>query len=393
LPWFLHFSFMNYQLPVVLALSVLLIPSPRRADLAVTEESIHAALVAHALPLHGAGEAQLITEARIHDFFLLGELHGEHEIPDLIGDLWPELWKAGYRHVGAEVSPWAAEHLERAKSEDINPAFSLWTQDQAALVRQFAKSDQEVLWGCDIDEGQPQRLIMDIAGLNPGDSKLQQMIDITSHGYNRKQAPELLNVSETERPTHDAAPGGISLWQDLRATLRVEALRSNPNTRFAASEARELVMKELFLTHYRQAPEGKVFLRFGRNHLHRGYDARGVSTLGNFVAEWTLANHKSVFNVGAFAAGGKEHLAGETFEADERRDELAFASLAGIAGSTPTLFDLRPLRPLLHSILSDKRTPLEVNLIYWADSYDLLICFPIVSPLIDASSTGRCNTI
>jgi hypothetical protein len=86
LPWFLRFSFMNYQLLVVLALNVLLIPSPLRADPGVTEESIHAALVAHALPLHGVGEAQLIAEARSHDFFLLGELHREHEIPDLIGD-------------------------------------------------------------------------------------------------------------------------------------------------------------------------------------------------------------------------------------------------------------------------------------------------------------------
>ena len=56
-------------------------------------------------------------------------------------------------------------------------------------------------------------------------------------------------------------------------------------------------------------------LRFGGNHL-RGYDARGVSTLGNFVAETALAQDTGLFRVGSFAAGGKKHLAGETFGAD-----------------------------------------------------------------------------
>jgi hypothetical protein len=148
-------------------------------------------------------------------------------------------------------------------------------------------------------------------------------------------------------------------------------------------------MKQLFLTHYRMTPDGKVLLRFGRNHLHRGYDARGVSTLGNFVAEWAFAEDKSVFNVGVFAAGGKEYLAGKAFDADERQDELTFALLANLAGTNATLFDLRPLRPLLHAIAGEKRSPLETNLIYWADSYDFLLCYPAVSPLADGPGPTR----
>jgi hypothetical protein len=55
--------------------------------------------------------------------------------------------------------------------------------------------------------------------------------------------------------------------------------------------------------------------------------------------------------------------------------------LAGLAGTNATLFDLRPLRPRLHSIAVGKRTLLEVNFVYWVDSYDFLLCYPIVSPL------------
>jgi hypothetical protein len=208
-----------------------------------------------------------------------------------------------------------------------------------------------------------------VAKLNPADAKLQPMIDITAQGYKRKQAPELLTLSEATHPAHDVTIGGISLWESIRQTLRVEALRSDPDTRLDASAARELVMKELVLSHYRQEPEGKVFLRFGRNHLHRGYDARGVSARGNFVAEWALAENKSVFNVGAFAAGGREHLGGETFDADEHQDELSFAMISQIAGSNATTLNdgrSRPKQPrpahesrCLQPLLHHSRTKIE----------------------------------
>ena len=49
---------------------------------------------------------------------------------------------------------------------------------------------------------------------------------------------------------------------------------------------------------------------FGRNHLHRGIDRRGVSTLGNFIAELAVAEGSASFNVALFAAGGKIALGG-----------------------------------------------------------------------------------
>ncbi len=76
-------------------------------------------------------------------------------------------------------------------------------------------------------------------------------------------------------------------------------------------------------------------------------------------------------------------------EPDKRQDEPAFALLAGFAGNDATLFDLRDLRPILHAIPSEKRTPLETNLTYWADSYDFLLCYPNVSPLMDPSADPR----
>ena len=80
---------------------------------------------------------------------------------------------------------------------------------------------------------------------------------------------------------------------------------------------------------------------------------------------------------------------GQTFSADERQDEPTFALLADIAGKNATLFDLRTVRATLHSIPREQRTRLEVNLVYWADSYDFLVCYPSVSPLPDPAVGPR----
>lgn len=355
----------------------------------LSEEAIRAELISHATTLETSGKEILLKEAREHQYFLLGELHGETEIPQLLSALWPALWEAGYRHVAAEVSPWAATHLQRNVADDPIPVPGLWTREQAAIVNRLAPANRPVLWGCDIEELQPDQLIRQVAQLNPEDPGLRRMAALVSKGYARNLAPTLLEIARSEHPVHDANIGGASLWTSTLRTLEVEALRFDRSTRYEASKTRELVMKTLFLQHSEQEPDGKVLFRFGRNHLHRGYDARGISTLGNFLVEWALSHGQSVVNVGAFAAGGKEHLVGNTFDADERQDEATFALLAGLAGKKATVFDLRSFRPRLHSIPAQKRTPLEANLIYWADSYDFLLCYPSVTPLMDPTAEPR----
>lgn len=373
---------------VLMCTPFLLLATLRLAAQEAGDIALKQALVAHALPLAAGGEAILLKEADQHDYFLLGELHGETEIPHLLAALWPRLWESKYRHVAAEVSPWAAAHLEKP-ADDNTPVPGLWTREQASQVRRFAAPQQSVLWGCDIEEEQPDRLIEEMALLNPTDERLHGMQEIVSRGYSRKAAPELLRLAGSQKPAHDSQVGGASLWQDTLETLKVEALRSDPQTRYSASNERERVMKQLFLHQRMEHPQGKVLLRFGRNHLHRGLDARGISTLGNFVAEWAISQSQSIVNVGVFAAGGQEHLAGQTFDADERQDELTFALLASLSGKDATLFSLRELRPMLHAINAEKRTPLETNLLYWADGYDYLLCYPTVSPLLDASADPR----
>ena len=354
--------------------------SSRRAD----DDALAAALKDHQYDLEQTGLAFLTAEADQNGFFLLGELHGENEIPALLGRLWPQLWNRGYRHIAAEVSPWAAHQLEFVPDGQGPAIVTLWTKQEATIVHSMAGCDNQVLWGCDMEEVQPQFLIRDLLKLNPADPNLLQMDSLVKHGYERKLAAalsDLLRARSGGAGLKDVSPNGISLLQNLTATLLIEKDRLDPGTRMSAQNRRELLMKQQFLEHYRAPIPGKVFLRFGRNHLHRGYDARGISTLGNFVAEFATAQGMTAFNVGAFGAGGQIKFAGKLESADERADEPAFAWLAEQARFSATVFDLRPLRPVLHAIPSEKRSPLETNLIYWADAYDSMICYKHVTPL------------
>lgn len=66
----------------------------------------------HQYNLETSGKEFFLNEARANHFFLLGELHGDNEIPTLLRELWPAMWRLGYRHIAAEVSPWAAHQLQ-----------------------------------------------------------------------------------------------------------------------------------------------------------------------------------------------------------------------------------------------------------------------------------------
>lgn len=325
------------------------------------------------------GRAFLVREAQAASFFMLGELHGENEIPALIRDLWPSMWQAGYRHVAAEVSPWAANHLEFGAGKV--PIFGLWTQPEATLITSLKRDRRPVLWGCDIEEVQPQLLIGDLAALNPGDQQLQAAVRAAGDRYQRRTAPTLLQHVRSAGAGKDRSFNGVSLRRSLIRTLEVEAARA-AGASLQASTSREAVMKDLFHQQWRAAARRpKVFLRFGRNHLHRGYDRRGVSTLGNFVAELAAAEGLRTFNVAAFSGGGRIALAGPPSEFDERGDDPAFAYLASVARYPATLFDLRPTRQPLHRIPESQRTPVEASLVYWADSYDAIIFYREVTPL------------
>jgi hypothetical protein len=260
----------------------------------------------------------------------------------------------------------------------------LWSK-QAALFVQSLSPAFPVPWGCDREELNAQLSIAESAGDNPGNASLHRMAEITGAGYRRPMAPELLRIFEGAGAIRDHTVNDTSLAENIRVTLAIENDRLRPDENQEAQVRRESLMKQLFLLHYRKyvsaGADTKVMLRFGRNHLHRGYDQRGISRLGNFISGFAFSQHPSAFNLAAFGAGSRAALAGETWDADERGDALAFEFLAALARYPATVFDLRPLRPVLHRTPPENRSALKERLVYWADSYDAILCYKNVTPL------------
>jgi hypothetical protein len=360
--------------PLILALLALGIASLGAQAL----DTVSPLLSQHQYDLSDNLRAFLLKESANASFFMLGELHGEQEIPALIRSTWPAMWEQGYRHVAAEVSPWAANRLEFG-SPGV-PIYGLWTQAEATFVVSLKRDRPEVLWGCDIEEAQPHLPIRELAAANPSDEHLAAAVNAAGDRYQRRTAPTLLQHVRSAAVTKDVVLNGISLRRNLVQTLEVETARS-AGSALEASIRREAVMKDLFHERWLKAGKPKVFLRFGRNHLHRGYDRRGVSTLGNFIAELGAAEHLRVFNVAAFAGGGKIRLAGQSIDLDERPDDPAFAYLGSIARYPATVFDLRPVRQVLHRVPESGRSAIETSLMYWADTYDAVIFYREVTPL------------
>jgi hypothetical protein len=334
------------RLLIVLAVALTSVAS----TLGQTDQPIAELLKIHQYDLAAEGKALLEKEARAASFFLIGGLHGDKETPALVDSLWPTV---GYQYLAAEMSPWAASRLKVPHMR-----------------------------GSDIEEPQPHSLIRALAEANPQNQSLQSMLEVTKDGYKRPQATQLLALARSMGNVKDSTPGGISLREQVIRTLEVEAERANRqgNDRLAASVRRETVMKEFFLAHYRAAGgKPKVMTVFGQNHLHRGIDRRGVSTLGNFIAELANAEGVRSFHVVLFAAGGKINFFGLQ-DIDQRKDDPTFGVFASAARYPATLFDLRPIRRALHQIPYGKLSASDSGLLYWADTYDAIVCYREVTP-------------
>ena len=183
----------------ILCLSIVVVAAPVAPQVPQSDDPILTVLTAHQQDLETDGLKFLLDEASKNDFFLLGEVHGDNEIPKLLTILWPVMWKQGYRHIAAEVSPWAAHQLEFAPVGKGPDVMGLWTKREVSDVRTFAGPNEDVIWGCDIEEAQPQLPIAELASLNPDDHDMKRMRDLTKDGYNRKMAPDRLGKTEQGR--------------------------------------------------------------------------------------------------------------------------------------------------------------------------------------------------
>lgn len=357
-----------------------------------TADLFSATLRAHGHPfrlqegrLVGEGADFLLREAREAAFLVVGEDHGVAEIPRVVADAFERLVGHGYRHLAIETSPTVAGVLEElartdstalmdyAASEGVRIPFYSLREESRLLYRavRALEGRRGVLWGLDQEF---------IAGTEIGLRKLYEYApdeearklardELKRAGYGLMAArhgerDELWLVSRDTadfarlRRAFAGSDSALALIERLATSSRLYELVFADSV-YESSVLRERLLKENFMDHYRRATgrDGRpprVVVKVGAAHAIRGKKlfSRAFS-LGNFLSELAVSRNEESFHV--LMLGGKGSLTariGPNFAFRKGRTAATGAAwLEPVIQELPeqgwTLFDLRPLRPLL----------------------------------------------
>ncbi|ATY31040.1 hypothetical protein [Sphingomonas psychrotolerans] len=362
----------------------------------------------------GPGAAILSEAIDASRYVLIGESHFSREIPTFTTNICRLMAPGGLTAMVVEIGPEAAGVVNAR----------LRAPNREQQISDFMSSHPDAMAFLNSrDEGQTAA---DCAGAAGPDFKLwgldQEFFGVSGYLFEQMLAAgpgplaraQIEALAEQERAATQAAlasgsPGDLFLFKATDATLdqagtaidqdgggRAKALfaalretraiyqasqsrRGDPNGR------RARLMKRTLVTHFAEAPQARVLMKFGALHLYKGYNPLGQRDLGNFVAEH--ADGEGVKSLNLIVAGARGALAGyngvgrqvtvHNFDAttgkgsDWRKDVM----LARPSGTPPGDWFLVDLRRLRSADLEDL-TPEWRALIR---GYDLAVVAPELS--------------
>lgn len=342
--------------------------------------------------LHGAGAKLLLEEGRRASFFALGESHLNNETPVLSGALLNALAPAGYRALAIETGPMIAAHAEAelraGRRQQLAGLFAELPFTAAFIdhTPEFELLDQAVtlgysLWGLDqVFLGGARFNLRKLVGMAPNDAArdaagtaleraMQGFIEFARTGDTT--AGFLQAAGEDDyaalRVAFDGHAEALRIIDELAASGRIYQLyRSGAN--YQSNHARISLMKRHLAEHLREV-EGsvKVFMKFGSIHMRRGYTPLNQLDLGNAAAELGVLRGGGSIHVNVSALASV-NAAGEVRDWTADSAVLARLGKAMPADADWVVFDLRPLRPLLHDDAVAEAHPALADLVW---GYDL----------------------
>ena len=283
--------------------------------------------------LSGVGAELIAREAAQAQFFMIGEQHATAGIAKVNLGLHRLAAGQGYNHAALEIGPDSTLEIERLVRSGKGQLASFIRQprqsfvfpflgwaEETALVEQIvyhSPAKSPVLWGIDQEfvgsaplhlsrlrswagHTSQKRVLADLSAKASADPLLIGMMDPAAYDRLRSAFP---------RSRH---PEAARLIDDLAASTAIYApFAGKGGSRQAANVARESMLKQQFLRHFRQAEASlgrppKVFFKFGANHAMRGHSLSDVPALGNFLAEWGLSRGFSMLNVAVDCIGGEQ---------------------------------------------------------------------------------------
>ena len=363
----------------------------------------------------GPGAPFLEKELSEAQFVAIGEEHGTREVPQFVWATCRAMAQNSLDAMAIESGPlvtaqlqqWTAKNgsstglVEFEKQYPDSIAFFNWRQefDLLSHCQQAAAPHVLHLWGLDQEFlGSPKFILQQILDTQPGPQaeviaqkiQAQCSVDeqkgIASGGWKdacmlRLSPVDLANLQfAVERAQNRRAK---ELTAALIKTQHIYSFHESGYS-YEANRERAVLLKHNFLADYEQLSKTtgrppRVLLKFGGNHLFKGFDETDLNDLGNFITEFADGLGSSSLHIQVSGIRGTDEMKfgpGQPDRAvakDVTPDSLA-PLYAQVYPEGWTVFDLRPLRSRFVSFGHVDRD-LE-RLIF---GYDMLVLIPEVT--------------
>lgn len=370
--------------------------------------------------LKGRGADFLLSEAKAAQFFLIGEDHGIAEVPQFTVALFQQMNPMGYHHFAIETGPLTAQLLTRLAAEpNAQAAFSAfhkenpfavpfynWHEEAALLIAvlKALKPGAQPLWGLDQEFIMSSKLhFKKLLALAPNDDArrvVEEFYEKTQTEFSRmveSKNPGLVFLASAQHADFEKLENAFGPQPPLEAQEILFELKTSweiyvknfSGAGYESNAQRAGLMKKHFMRYYQQAlaQEGnppRVLFKFGVYHIKKGRSYTNVYDIGNLAAE--LANNSRSFHLFVLGASGAQNaylpFVGNEADKNKKIDAVATYAfvdikpfLAAADQNLWTVFDLRPLRPLLHAQKLGSLAPNTKELIW---GYDAVLVMPQV---------------
>ncbi|HEX9953324.1 MAG TPA: hypothetical protein VGB53_16250 [Rubricoccaceae bacterium] len=383
-----------------------------RAQQAATSDSLFRATIAasrHTLALDrgrltGPGAEFLLGEGARARFFMVGEEHGVADVPEFTAAALRALREHGYDRLVVETSPTTSAALDRAARGGRDSLSALFARFPLAVPFYDLHEEADllvgaveeagsapVIWGVDyefvfgaalalteLERAAPTAEARALAG------RYREQAEAGQRAFSGADPGPLFFVQAGPgdfaalRAVFAADPGAVALVDGLEASAEAWRLQF-AGENYRSNEARTALLRANFAEAYGRAfgdpgAGHKAVLKFGANHLFRGHTPVHVLDLGTTASVLAEAEGDHTFNVMAVAGRGSEQTYFDPTSPGTRPTEMAAWMLPLYDAADPerwTVFDLRPLRPLLHAGRIEVAPELE-RLIWGYDAFLIL---------------------
>jgi hypothetical protein len=355
---------------------------------------------------------RLLGEAQ---FVAIGEEHGTREVPQFVWATCRAMAPGGLDAMAIEAGPLVTAKLQKWTSEEGGSiklaaferqypdsiAFFYWQQefDLLSHCQQTTASRSLHLWGLDQEFlGSPTFILQEILATHPDPKSKaisERLLAQCSSDIQKAFASGnwmdacMFRVSASNLTNLQAAltsESNVHAQELAAALVKTQHIYSSHESghRYEANRERALLLKHNFLTDYDRLSKSngrspRVLLKFGGNHLYKGFDETELNDLGNFVTEFAdgLGSNSLHIEVLGVRGENEEELGpGKPDKAVVKTTEDG-PLVPVYAMAYPdkwTVFDLRPLRSEFDNLGHVDRE-LE-RLIF---GYDVLVLIPQVT--------------